>query len=155
LIVSELAFAFAHEVVFNEGYRTMTQYFAGLPAFLAYFGVSVALLIAFGFVYTKLTPHNEFDLIKANKSAGAIAFGGSLLGFVLPLLSAILNSVSLLDCLLWGVVALIVQILTFFSLRLFVRDLSERIARDEIASGVFVAFASVSVGVLNAASMTS
>jgi putative membrane protein len=133
----------------------MMHYFAGLPAFLAYFGVSVALLIAFGFVYAKLTPHHEFELIKANKSAGAIAFGGSLLGFVLPLLSAIFNSVSLVDCLLWGIVAFVVQIVTFFSLRLFVRDLGERIARDEIASGVFVAFASVAVGALNAASMTS
>ena len=133
----------------------LNQYLAGLPAFLSYFGVSVALLIAFGFVYGKLTPHHEFDLIKANKSAGAVAFGGSLLGFVLPLLSAISNSVSLIDCILWGVVAFVIQILTFFCLRLFIRDLSQRIAKDEMASGVFVAFTSVAVGALNAASMTS
>ncbi len=133
----------------------LNQYLAGLPAFLAYFGVSVALLISFGFVYSKLTPHHEFDLIKANKSAGAVAFGGSLLGFVLPLLSAISNSVSLVDCILWGVVAFVIQILTFFCLRLFIRDLGQRIAKDEMASGVFVAFTSVAVGALNAASMTS
>ena len=131
----------------------LNQYLVGLPAFLAYFGVSIALLIAFAIVYTALTPHHEFELIKANKSAGAIAFGGSMLGFVLPLVSAISNSVSIMDCLLWGAVAFIVQILTFISLRLFIRDLSQRIANDEIATGVFVAFASVAVGLLNAASM--
>lgn len=130
------------------------NYLAGLPAFLTYFGIAIGLLMAFGFVYSRLTPHDEFDLIKANKPAAAIAFGGSLLGFVLPLASAISNSVSLLDCFLWGVVALIVQILTFFCLRLFIRDLPQRIANNEVASATFVAFASVAVGVLNAASMT-
>jgi putative membrane protein len=131
----------------------LNHYLAGLPAFLAYFGVSVALLIVFGVVYSKLTPHHEFALIKANKSAGAVAFGGSLLGFVLPLISAISNSVSVIDCVLWGAVAFVVQIATFFSLRIFIRDLGQRIANDEMASGVFVAFTSVAVGALNAASM--
>lgn len=129
-------------------------YLAGLPAFLAYFGIAIGLLLVFGFVYARLTPHHEFALIKANKSAAAVAFGGSLLGFVLPLASAISNSVSLLDCVLWGVVALVAQIITFFCLRVFVSDLPQRIANNEMASGAFVAFASVAVGVLNAASMS-
>jgi putative membrane protein len=129
-------------------------YLAGLPAFLAYFGAAVGLLVVFGFVYARLTPHHEFALIKANKPAAAVAFGGTLLGFVMPMASAMSNSVSLLDFVLWGVVALVVQLLTFFLLRLFIRDLPQRIAHNEMASGAFVAFASVAVGVLNAASMT-
>jgi len=129
-------------------------YLAGLPAFLAYFGSTVGLLVLFSLIYTRLTPHHEFALIKANKSAAAVAFGGSLLGFVLPLVAAISNSVSLLDCVLWGAIALVVQMVTFFALRLFIRDLPARISNNEMASGVFVAFASVAVGALNAASMT-
>lgn len=131
-----------------------TAYLSGVPNFLAYFALSIVLLLLFAFVYSRLTPHHEFVLIKENKSAAAIAFGGSLLGFVLPLHSAISNSVSLVDCALWGVVALIVQLLTFLALRLFIGDLSARIARDEVASGIFVAAAAVSVGLLNAACMT-
>ena len=129
-------------------------YLAGLPAFLSYFGIAIALLLAFAFIYAWATPHHEFALIRENKPAASIAFGGSLIGFVLPLHSAISNSVSLLDCLLWGLVALLVQLLTFLALRLFIRDLPQRIARDEIASGIFSASAAVAVGVLNAACMT-
>jgi len=121
---------------------------------LCYFGVSVALLLAFVFVYSAITPHHEFRLIREGKNAAALAFGGSLLGFVLPLHSAISHSVNLIDCALWGGVAFVVQILTFFVLRMVIKDLPERISRDEVASGVFVATTSLAVGVLNAACMT-
>jgi hypothetical protein len=39
--------------------------------------------------YTRVTPHDEFKLIRDNDPAAAIALGLSLLGFVLPLVSAI------------------------------------------------------------------
>jgi putative membrane protein len=129
-------------------------YLAGLPAFLAYFGIAVLLLAAFAYLYTHATPYKEWQLIKANNPAAAVAYGGSILGFVLPLHSAISNSVNLIDCVLWGIVALVVQIATFFIVRLLIRDLPARIERGEIASGIFVAALSMAVGVLNAASMT-
>lgn len=129
-------------------------YLAGLPAFLAYFAVAVALLAAFAYLYTHSTPHKEWALIKANNPAAATAYGGSIIGFVLPLHSAISNSVNLIDCVLWGVVALVVQIATFLVLRLLIRDLPRRIHDGEIASGIFVAALSIAVGILNAASMT-
>jgi putative membrane protein len=130
-------------------------YLAGLPSFLAYFAVSIGLLLAFALVYSAITPHHEFRLIREGKNAAAVAFGGSLLGFVLPLHSAISHSVNLVDCALWGGVAFVVQLATFFALRLVIRDLPQRITRDELASGVFVACVSIAVGLLNAACMTS
>jgi putative membrane protein len=133
---------------------TILRYLDGLPAFLSYFGVAIVLTIVFCYVYTLLTPHHEFQLIKANKSAAATAFGGSLIGFALPLHAAISHAVNIVDCTLWGVVALVVQLATFFGIRLFLSDLPERIARDELAAGIFVATVSVAVGLLNAASMT-
>lgn len=129
-------------------------YLAGLPAFLAFFGVAVALLAAFAYLYTHITPYREWELIKANNPAAATAYGGSLIGFVLPLHSAISNSVNLIDCVLWGIVALVVQILTFLALRLIIRDLPARIVNGEMASAICVAALSIAVGVLNAASMT-
>lgn len=129
-------------------------YLSGLPAFLSYFGVAIGLLLAFAFVYSAITPHHEFRLIREGKTAAAVAFGGTLLGFVLPLHSAISHSVNLIDCALWGGVAFVVQIVTFFVLRMVIKDLPERISRDEVASGVFVASASLAVGILNAACMT-
>lgn len=132
----------------------ITVYLGGVPAFLSYFGTAVVLTFVFAAIYTRVTPHNEIELIKENVTAAAIAFAGSLLGFVLPMASAIANSVSLIDCLLWGIVALIVQILAFLVVRLFFPRISERISDGEVAAGLWLAAASVAAGILNAASMT-
>ena len=131
-----------------------TASLAGLPAFLAYFGLALALLAAYCAIYVQLTPHPEFALIRQNNAAAALAFGGSLLGFCLPLHAAITHSVGLLDCLVWGAVALLVQLLAFGVLRLFIDKLPQRIAANETAAGGFVAAVSLGVGLLNAASMS-
>jgi putative membrane protein len=127
---------------------------AGLPAFFAYFGASIAMLIAFVAVYIRLTPHHEFALIKANNGAAAMAFGGAFLGFILPLTSAMANSVNVFDFLVWGAVAFVVQVLAHFCNRLVIRDLSARITANETAVGAFAGIVSLGVGLLNAASMT-
>jgi len=127
---------------------------AGLPAFLIYFGIAIALLLIFGFIYTRVTAHDEFALIREGKAAAAVALGGSLLAFVLPLCSAIIHSASLLDFVIWAAIALVIQLGTFFGVRLFVPNLSQRIANNEMASGLFVALVSLAVGTVNAACMT-
>ena len=134
--------------------HSWTLSLAGLPAFLTYFGVAIVLLLIFASIYTQLTSHNEFALIRQGKSAAAVALGGSLIAFVLPLSSAIIHSVSLLDFVIWAAIALVIQLATFFVVRIFVPKLSQRIADNEMASGLFVALASLAVGTINAACMT-
>jgi putative membrane protein len=128
--------------------------FVGLPAFLTYFAIAIVLLLLFGLIYTRLTAHDEFALIRQGKPAAAIALGGSLLAFVLPLCSAIIHSVSLVDFVIWGMIALVIQIATFFGVRVFLPNLSQRISQNEMAAGLFVALASLAVGAINAACMT-
>ncbi len=132
----------------------VTTYLSGLPQFFAYFVSALILTFLYAFIYSKLTPHKEWTLIKANVPAAAIAFSGSLLGFVIALASAISNSVNLIDCWLWGLVALIVQLGTFFCVRLFMPRISERLANNELAAGTWLAAASLGAGLLNAASLT-
>jgi putative membrane protein len=127
---------------------------SGLPGFVAYFACGLALTLAFLFIYTRSTPHNEFKLILEGNNAAAIALSGSLLGFVLPLHSAISHSVGLEDCALWGGVAMIIQLTVFFGLRLCIKNLSQRISEGQTAVGVLVAAASLATGLLNAACMS-
>ena len=87
--------------------------------------------------------------------AASLAFAGSLIGFCLPLASAIANSRTLVDCAVWGVVALIVQIAVFYLVRLPIPKISERIEKGEMASGLWLGVASLAGGLLNAASMTN
>lgn len=127
---------------------------AGLPAFAMYFIASVVALFAFMKIYTLITPHDEVLLIKDNNPVAALTYAGALIGFVLPLASASLNSVALLDYLVWAAVAAVAQVVLFFAFRVFYPRVSERIKNGEIAVGIKLAAWSVSVGILNAVSMT-
>jgi len=127
---------------------------AGLPAFLAYFAVAIVLTAIYTLLYAVVTVHNEFKLIRENNAAAAVAFAGSLVGFVIPLASAITHSVSLGDCAIWGLVALAVQVAVYFVLRLPVSNLSRRIAEGQMAAGAWLGSGSLAAGILNAACMT-
>jgi putative membrane protein len=129
------------------------QSLAGLPAFLVYFCTGLVAVVAFLFVYTRITPHDEFQLIRDNVPSAAIALGFSLLGFVLPVVSAIAHSAHVWDCLIWSAVALIVQVAVFFVVRIPVPNLSAKIAAGEIAPAIWLGLASLAAGALNAASM--
>lgn len=127
---------------------------AGFGDFLIYFVMSVALLCVFWRIYTWLTPHDEMALIGENNTAAAVALGGALIGFALPLAGAVTHSTVLLDSAIWGIVALVMQALTFVVLRVTLPQLPQRIAKGEMAAAVLTAGVSISVGMLNAASMT-
>jgi putative membrane protein len=130
------------------------QSLAGLPAFLAYFCTALVAVVLYLLIYTWITAHKEFDLIAKNVPGAAVALGLSLLGFALPLASAIAHSQNLVDCAIWAAIALVVQIGVYFIVRIPVHQLSARIAAGEMAAAVWLGLASLSAGVLNAAAMS-
>jgi putative membrane protein len=126
-----------------------------LPWFLAYFATAVGLTLIYVVVYIWVTPHPEIKLIRENNLSAALAFSGSLIGFSLPLASAIANSVALVDCVIWGLIAIAVQIVVYFLVCLPLPKISERIENGETASGMWLGAASLTGGLLNATCMTS
>jgi putative membrane protein len=131
------------------------QSLAGLPAFLLYFVVAGVLITAYMFIYTWITPHDEFELITHNKPGAAISLGLSMVGFALPMTSAIGHANDVVDMAIWGVVALLVQILAYYVARIPMRDLSRRIAAGEIGPAIWLGCVSVTAGLINAASMST
>ena len=129
------------------------QSLAGLPAFLVYFCTAIIAVVIYLLVYTRITPHNEFQLIRDNDPAAAIALGLSLVGFSLPVVSAIAHSANVVDCLIWSLIALAVQITVYFLVKIPVPNLSTRIAQGELASAIWLGLASLAAGALNAACM--
>lgn len=129
------------------------QSLAGLPAFLVYFCTGLVAVIVYLLVYTRITPHDEFKLIRDNVPGAAISLGLSLLGFVLPVVSAMTHASNVIDCLIWSVIALIVQIIVYFVVRIPVPNLSNRIAAGELAPAIWLGLSSLAAGALNAASM--
>lgn len=133
----------------------MLPYFLeGLPAFVAYFALGSLLLSAFGFVYVKLTAHDEIALIRAGNVSAAIAFGATLLGLGLPIASAIANTMSIVAAGTWSLIGCIVQIAAYGIARILIPDLSERIDKDDKAAATALAAVSLAAAMLNAACMT-
>ncbi len=126
-----------------------------LPWFAAYMATAVVLTLIYVVVYMWVTPHPEIKLIRENNVAASLAFAGSLVGFSLPLASAITNSGALVDTVIWGLIAIVVQISVFFLVRLPIPKISQRIENGEVASGLWLGAASLAGGILNAASMTN
>lgn len=131
------------------------QSLSGLPAFLIYFCLAAVLIVAYVYIYTWLTQHDEFELIRNNVPGAALALGLSVIGFALPLTSAIGHANDVVDCTIWGIIALIVQIGAFYAARIPVPDLSQRIANGEIAPAIWLGLASIIAGLINAASMAT
>ena len=130
-------------------------FLTNLSEFLFFFVAAAALTLLFVILYTRVTRHNELALIKKNSTAAALAFSGSLIGFALPLASTMINSVTVVEMVLWGLVALIVQVLVYLVIRLPMPRISERIEADEVAAGIWLGSCSIVGGILNAASMTT
>ncbi len=128
---------------------------AGLPAFIAYFATAIALCVLYIVIYTRITPHDEYDLIlHEHNASAALALGMSLMGFAIPLASAILHSVNIFDCIVWGIVALIVQIIAYYLARLAHPDISDAIRHNALASALWLGSVSIAAGLLSAACMS-
>lgn len=134
--------------------RMLGGYFGGLPHFVLYFVVAAALLAIFVLVYVRLTAHDEFALIRNGNIGAALALGGTMIGFVLPLSKAVAQATSIPDLLIWGFAAFIVQVLAYLIGRVLVPGLSEKIESGNAASGLMVGMLGISAGLLNAASMS-
>lgn len=132
----------------------MAQALVKLPDFVLFFSGSLVLVGLYLLVYTLATSHNEFGLIRQNNVAAALSLGLSLTGFALPLSSAVVHSTSILDLAIWGVVAIVVQLIVYMLVRLVLPNLSSRIAGGELASALFLGAASLAAGVINAAAMS-
>lgn len=130
------------------------EYLSGLPGFALYFALGMLLLGLFIVIYLRITPHRELTLIREGNVAAAASLGGAVIGFVLPLTSAIEHSVSLEDMLLWAGVALVVQLLAFVIVRMMVPAISANVQQGQTASGVFLGAMAISLGLINAACMT-
>jgi putative membrane protein len=129
---------------------------AGAINFAIAFVVAGVFALAFKAVYQAITPHNERALIRAGNSAAAVALGGAVLGYVIPLASALSQTHSLLEFVAWAALAGVIQIAAFWGVRRIVLpDVSTRIENGEMSAGLYLLTISLAVGILNAACMTA
>ena len=134
--------------------RQLFDSFSTFDDFLVYFAVAVVLLVAFIVVYIRATPWSEFALIREGNMAAAFSLTGAVLGFVAPLAAVVQHSVNVVDMAIWGLIALVVQVLAFVVVKLALPNLARDIPANNGAAGFVLGSLSLAVGLLNAACMS-
>ena len=122
--------------------------------YLQYLLIGLAMTALFAVVYLRITPADELKLIKRGNLACALSFGGALIGFCLPLASSIAHSVGLVDFVLWGLAAAVIQIAVYFAATRLVPDSAAELEGNNVAVGTLCTVISVAVGLLNAACLS-
>lgn len=122
--------------------------------FAAYLLVAVAATGLFALLYCHVTPYRERELLRQGNVAAAVSLAGVLLGFTLPIASALMHSVSLTDLSVWALIAGTVQLLGYFAFRWLFRELRTQIEAGQLALPVLYAATAIGLGLLNAAAMS-
>lgn len=134
--------------------QSQSDYSVVLPEFLAYLAGGLVLFALFVALYMAITPHRELALIRSGNTAAAVSLTGALIGVAIPLSAVVASSAGLVDFVVWGAIALVVQLATFTAARLLVPGLVAAIEDNGTAQATLLAGLAVSVGIINAASIT-
>ena len=127
---------------------------AGLPVLILQLATTTGIFIAGLVIYFSLTPYRELALLRQGNVAAAVVMAGEMLALVVPLGAMLAHSVSIPDIVLWGAVAIILQLIAAAAVAVVVRHLPAAIERGEVAPALVVAAAQISAGILNAAAMS-
>jgi putative membrane protein len=125
----------------------------GLPMLLSQFGICLALLVVGLLVYMAVTPFRERELMRRGNAAAATVLGGALFALAIPLAALLATTSALLDLVVWGVVALILQLVTVIVVSLLLRGMRGMIEAGQVAAAIPLVAAQLSIGLLNAAAM--
>ena len=132
-----------------------TAFLFGAGHFLIAFAIACLFLAIFKWLYQVSTPYDERRLVAEGNMAAAITFGGAIVGFALPLASALEVTANPLEFVAWGVLAGAIQVVASLVVRrIVIRDLVAKIETGNVASAVYMAATSIAVGLLNAACMS-
>ena len=110
---------------------------AGALSFALAFLAAGGFTLIFKAIYRWITPHDEGALIRSGNMAAAVALGGALLGYVIPLASALAHTSTLPEFVAWAILAGVIQIVTFWVVRrVALPDVSARIERGEMSTAL-------------------
>lgn len=116
-------------------------------------GVAALMLLAAVTLYVLLTPWKEFALVRDNNTSAGIALSGAVVGLSIPIAAALATSMSLYDVLIWGVVALLLQLIVYRVVDLLLGDIPKRIQDDEIGAAVLLVGAKLATAFILAAGL--
>ena len=130
------------------------SFLSGIPFLLTHFGATIVMLVVGAFIYIKITSHDEMALIRDGNNAAAVSLSGAILGLAIPLAFCMANSVNVYDIVIWGLVTLVIQLVTFWIIDLWLRDLSRKIEDGQVGTAILLASVKLAVASINAAAIS-
>ncbi len=119
--------------------QTLNSLASGFPWLIFYLLVVTTIYLSGIFIYVKLTPHKELDLISERNMAAAISFSALVVGLALPLAACLVNKFGLIDVAIWGTVSLFLQLFLFRVTDAIFRDMPRRIINNEVPAATVLA----------------
>jgi putative membrane protein len=125
----------------------------GLPVLLLQFAVTLALLGLGVVCYNALTPFHERELVRTGNTAAGIVAGGTFVALAIPLAATLATSLVTLDIVIWGIVALLLQLVAFVAASRLIPGLREMIETGNTAAACMLVGIQIAVALLNAGAM--
>ena len=130
------------------------SFLIGIPVLLFHFALTLFMLALGAFIYVLVTPYREIKLIRDGNIAAALSFSGALIGMGIPLSVSMAGSVNAFDILIYGTVAIILQLLAYRITDLVLKDLPRRIEAGEISAAITMIGIKLSISAINAAAVS-
>jgi len=132
---------------------SIESFVSGFPHFLVMTSAAGGMLIAATTIYVLLTPWKELALVRGGNGAAGLALAGAIVGLAIPLASCLAASVDVADLLIWGVVALLLQLITYRVVDMLLSGIPARIENDEAGAAIVLIAAKLAAAMLLAAGL--
>jgi putative membrane protein len=126
---------------------------SGLPVLLLQFVICIVLLVVGVLVYTKVTPFRELELLREGNVAAATVLSGAVIALAIPLAALLATTRAVLDIVVWGIVAILLQLVTVVIVCHVMRRMKLTIDDGSQAGALPIAAAQLAIALLNAAGM--
>lgn len=126
---------------------------SGLTALVPQIGATLFLLALGVTLYKVTTPFDEMRLVRDGVAAGGLVLGGAVVAMAVPLAAVLATTHALLDILVWGSVAVVIQLVVFLVASRLIRDLRGMIEGGNVAAAVLLVGVQIGVALVNAAAM--
>ncbi len=125
----------------------------GLPVLLVQFATTLALLALGVACYVAVTPFHEWRLVREGNVAAGVVLAGTVVALAIPLAATLATSLVTLDIALWGLVALVLQLLAFAAVAMLAKGLRGMIEAGNVAAAFVLVGVQIAVALINAGAM--
>jgi putative membrane protein len=126
---------------------------SGLPVLLLQFVICIVMLVLGVAVYTKVTPFHERELLQEGNIAAATVLSGAVVALAIPLAALLATTRAVLDIVVWGIVAILLQLVTVVIVSHLLRRMRLSIDDGNVAAALPIMATQLAIALLNAAGM--